>query len=266
MAIYLRLNEGDYGALTRYLQVLLCAHGNISVIADGRFGSSTKAAVAQFQTSRSLPSNGVVNSKTWQALQQFTLPRTTGSGSFPVGQLPIREGDSGAIVCQLQTLLRSHYSNVIVNGCFDRKVAELVKRFQNKCGLPSTGIVDAGTWWQLYKKILRLGDAGDKTQDLQNCLRKHGYILSTNGTFDEATLIAVMDFQQRYGLPVDGMVGLMTWVILAEAIPSTPHFVQLTELCLSYTQLQQPKAIKPLHPKDAISPHRAIGSVRPRSV
>jgi peptidoglycan hydrolase-like protein with peptidoglycan-binding domain len=239
MAIYERLDEGAYGALTRYLQVLLCAHGDTSVIADGRFGSNTKIAVTAFQTAHRLLGNGVVDFTTWEVLQKFALPYITASSLFP-----IREGHSGAIVCQLQTLLRSHYSNVIINGYFDAKITELVRQFQRKCSLTNTGIVDPYTWSLLRQKILRLGDAGEKVQDLQFWLRKHGYILPINSTFDEATLIAVMDFQQRYGLPIDGLVGFMTWVILAEAVPSVPHFVQLTELCLSYTQLQQPKSIE----------------------
>jgi peptidoglycan hydrolase-like protein with peptidoglycan-binding domain len=238
MAIYLTLDEGACGALTRYLQVLLCAHGNPFILADGRFGHNTKAAVAGFQNTyplypHQLPSHGVVDAQTWAALQQFISPRSALTQS-----LPIQEGFSGTIVYQLQTLLRSHYSNVLVNGYFDTKIAELVKHFQSKWGLPSTGIVDSSTWTLLCQKILHLGDRGERVKELQIWLRKHGYILITTCIFDEATLIAVMDFQQRYGLPVDGLVGLMTGVILSEAVPSTPQFVHLTDLCLSYTQLQ----------------------------
>jgi peptidoglycan hydrolase-like protein with peptidoglycan-binding domain len=257
MAIYLQLREGDQGALTQYLQVLLCAHGHATLIADGWFWESTKSAVIAFQRARGLMANGVADLKTWNALHQFSLPQ------FPCLPLPpphsqssefqIQAGDSGTIVYQLQTLLRTHYSNIVVNGCFRARETELIKRFQKKHCLTSTGIVNSDTWSLLCHKILRLGDTGEKVRDLQIWLRRHGYILLINSTFDEATLIAVMDFQQKYGLPVDGLVGLMTWVVLTEAVPALPYSIQLTKLHLSYTHFSYLRPAKLLqHP--ALSP------------
>jgi peptidoglycan hydrolase-like protein with peptidoglycan-binding domain len=273
MAIYLQLREGDQGALTRYLQVLLCAHENPTLIADGWFWEGTRAAVVAFQSVQKLRPDGVVDRRTWDALHQFLLPQFPFSRCPPPCSYPlefqIRVGDFGAIVCQLQTLLRTHYSNVIVNGCFRARDVELVKRFQHKHGLPSTGIVNIETWALLCRKILHFGDTGGKVRDLQMWLRQHGYILLINGIFDETTLIAVMDFQQKFGLPVDGLVGLMTWVVLTEAAPALPCSIQLTKLHLSYTHLHQLQKAQSL-PYPALSPvltvqiDRPVDPARPR--
>ena len=54
-------------ATTTLLQQRLIALG-FTVTADGSFGPGTKAAVQQFQTSKGLPANGVVDAATWKAL------------------------------------------------------------------------------------------------------------------------------------------------------------------------------------------------------
>ena len=54
-------------ATTTLLQQRLIALG-FTVTADGSFGPGTKAAVQQFQTSKGLPSTGVVDAATWKAL------------------------------------------------------------------------------------------------------------------------------------------------------------------------------------------------------
>ncbi|MFN8026553.1 MAG: peptidoglycan-binding domain-containing protein [Acidimicrobiia bacterium] len=62
------LQEGTTDtADTTVLQQKLASLG-YQVTADGSFGPGTKAAVIQFQTSKSLPATGVVDAATWTAL------------------------------------------------------------------------------------------------------------------------------------------------------------------------------------------------------
>ena len=62
------LQEGSTNpAEVTVLQQKLAALG-FAVTADGSFGPGTKAAVQQFQTSKGLPSTGVVDAATWKAL------------------------------------------------------------------------------------------------------------------------------------------------------------------------------------------------------
>ncbi|NJR58031.1 MAG: hypothetical protein HC769_03720 [Cyanobacteria bacterium CRU_2_1] len=212
-------------------------HGCTTLIVDGVFTATTTAAVVEFQRKRGLKPNGLVDERMWDTLRQLS-PLTPERCEIQ----PLRPGDVGEAVFQLQMVLRSHYSNVIVNGYFDARIAKLVRHFQSKCGLDSTGIVNIETWRSLFSYILSSGDSGKKVRDLQTRLREHGYTLLVNGIFSEETTIAVMDFQQKHGLPVDGLVGLMTWVVLIEATPLPVHFAHLAEICKAYMQPNQVKA------------------------
>jgi peptidoglycan hydrolase-like protein with peptidoglycan-binding domain len=238
MAVNLALHEGDYGALVRQLQVFLCAHGHTTLIIDGIFDSRIKNAVLEFQRSHRLEMTGVVNQDTWNALRVLS----------PIEAVEtiqeLKQGDTGEAVCQLQVLLRSHYSNVIIDGIFNAKITKLVKHFQAKCELENTGYVDAKTWQALLSKIIRLGDTGEAVRDVQTQLQIHGYNLCADGMFGEATTTAVMDFQQKHGLPIDGLVGLMTWVVLMEAMPPAQNSIQLAEVCKTYNSPHQLKALE----------------------
>jgi len=55
--------------------------------------------------------------------------------------------------------------------------------------------------------ILGLGDQGSPVQAIQLALAKLGYALKGTGYFGGATEDAVMDFQERWGLEIDGEVG-----------------------------------------------------------
>ena len=61
---------------------------------------------------------------------------------------------------------------------------------------------------------LRRGSFGDAVQQLQELLAAQGYPLSIDRDFGPATELAVMQFQQRAGLLVDGIVGQKTWAAL----------------------------------------------------
>ena len=61
------LQQGDSGVPVPRLQRLLNAAG-ASLLVDGAFGASVKAAVARFQRSQGLVADGVVGEQTWGAL------------------------------------------------------------------------------------------------------------------------------------------------------------------------------------------------------
>lgn len=62
--------------------------------------------------------------------------------------------------------------------------------------------------------VLSLGDRGPDVSKLQKLLNKHGTMLVIDGIFGRTTLAAVMDFQARKALTVDGIVGKRTWQAL----------------------------------------------------
>ncbi|WAL61436.1 peptidoglycan-binding domain-containing protein [Thermocoleostomius sinensis] len=62
--------------------------------------------------------------------------------------------------------------------------------------------------------ILRKGDTGEAVTQLQTLLNAQGSSLAVDGIFQATTLASVISFQQRHGLPVNGIVGPETWQLL----------------------------------------------------
>jgi peptidoglycan hydrolase-like protein with peptidoglycan-binding domain len=61
------------------------------------------------------------------------------------------------------------------------------------------------------------GSRGTDVTELQKLLNKNGYTLSEDGIFGNLTKNAVMDYQKKKGLAVDGIVGVNTWGALTKA-------------------------------------------------
>lgn len=61
---------------------------------------------------------------------------------------------------------------------------------------------------------IRINSKGDSVETLQEKLSGYGLQVAVTGTFDEATRQAVVEFQRRYGLDADGIVGYRTWETL----------------------------------------------------
>ena len=116
-----------------------------------------------------------------------------------------------------------------------------MREFQRLYGLPVTGIADRVTWELLYAEyraalavnsppravlvfpaeplgyVILPNQRGFAVTALQYMLLElhHHYSeladLSITGVLDDQTQAAVRLFQQRNGLPADGLVGLPTW-------------------------------------------------------
>jgi hypothetical protein len=65
--------------------------------------------------------------------------------------------------------------------------------------------------------ILREGNRGQLVLNVQKALLKHGFRTALDGDFGPATKRAVMAFQKKKGLTVDGVVGQATWNALRSA-------------------------------------------------
>ncbi|MDH3606802.1 MAG: peptidoglycan-binding protein [Acidimicrobiia bacterium] len=66
-------------------------------------------------------------------------------------------------------------------------------------------------------RLYRRSDSGDAVRDIQQRLERLGYEIEVDGHFDTGTQTAVRAFQERRGVPVDGIVGPDTWRELVEA-------------------------------------------------
>lgn len=163
---------------------------------------------------------------------------------------PLREGSSGEAVRTLQLQLVRIAINypsiplITADGVFGPDTTQAVRKFQQIFNLTQDGIVGKGTWYQIsriyvgIKKLaeltsegersdygiqeypgtpLRRGSQGIEVVELQYYLsiiaeyNENISQLSIDGRYGASTEQAVRNFQKEYVLPVDGVVGKVTW-------------------------------------------------------
>jgi peptidoglycan hydrolase-like protein with peptidoglycan-binding domain len=75
----------------------------------------------------------------------------------------------------------------------------------------------------MAEPVLRPGSSGEAVRELQQALKGLGYDPGgVDGQFGARTEAAVKAFQKARGIPVDGIVGDVTWVNIDEADMSDP--------------------------------------------
>ncbi len=155
-------------------------------------------------------------------------------------------GASGLGVQNLQYFidyLSAYYETIpslTVDGSYGSATEEAVRDVQRTFGLPVSGIVDERTWEKLYRaylgivetipleytegstipfpgRVLRIGSDGEDVRLLQQYLNFIGRFfpeipfVDPTGYFGNRTEESVLAFQNRFGLPPNGIVGASTW-------------------------------------------------------
>ncbi len=169
---------------------------------------------------------------------------------------PIRLGDVGTEVLRVQILLNAISTNypaipkVPTGAVFGEATENAVRAFQRIFNLTPDGVVGRATWYKLvnlftginrlnelnargdvifglsleYPEALREGDTGQGVYTLQLMLNVLASYYDTvpqvaeDGVYGPSTTSAVAAFQRVYGLPVDGVVGPLTWESMYNAI------------------------------------------------
>lgn len=136
----------------------------------------------------------------------------------------LRRGSTGDGVKHLQTQLNSILkAQLVIDGQFGALTEAALKQFQSRYGLVVDGVAGVETQtlieniWSapLYPlPTLRLGNGGEEVQYLQALLHDFGYAIAADGRFGRHTEAALKQFQHRYGLLTDGIVGRNTWSVL----------------------------------------------------
>lgn len=164
----------------------------------------------------------------------------------------LRFGDIGKDVHVVQYFINNvaAYNNavptVLITSTFGEPTRQAVMDFQQYVGLPQTGIVDRTTFDALYDEyrgtvlshnelfketkprpfpgyLIRIGDAGEDVRILQLYLlavadyyRGEIPLFRAIGNFGDLTEAAVKAFQEKFGLPPNGIVDEATWNRITE--------------------------------------------------
>lgn len=134
------LRQGASGLVVTALQ------SSLGVTADGTYEAATIAAVTAFQVARKLPATGVVDHRTWNAVESVAYPLLRFRGTT------LRVGSKGAAVVALQKSLRQK-----PDGRFGVPLQKVVKRVQARDRIRATGTVTAPTWVGIEKRSFPLG-------------------------------------------------------------------------------------------------------------
>jgi len=139
------LKKGNSGSSVRWVQEKLKKAGFFKGEITGFFGVLTESAVKDFQRSRKLKPDGVIGTKTRNALNQ-TSNNSKNTKNINPSQGILRKGNSGLQVRWLQEKLTQlgFYKNQI-NGVFGPLTETAVKKFQAQKGLTADGIVGKNT-------------------------------------------------------------------------------------------------------------------------
>lgn len=96
-------------------------------------------------------------------------------------------------------------------------------------------------------EVLKVGSQGSAVITLQTLLEKNGYLVTIDGDFGEKTEDAIIEFQKRNFLSVDGIVGQVTWHKLLNLNDKKMNKINDTKYVLPtknyYQDPQQKKAI-----------------------
>lgn len=160
----------------------------------------------------------------------------------------LAQGDSGIEVSVVQYYLATvadfnpTVPRLSQNGVFDEATLVAVLAFQREYGLPDTGEVNEETWNRLSSvyqglvssvdngvsaekfpgTLLNVGSSGADVERVQTFLNTVSDVYSeipkitADGVYGTATRNAVIAFQRLFGIAESGIVGPVTWELLAE--------------------------------------------------
>ncbi|MBQ6323221.1 MAG: peptidoglycan-binding protein [Bacilli bacterium] len=227
----------------------------------GIYNEETEAAVKKFQEIFTLPVTGVVNKATWYKIKYIYTSVKKLSDLYSEGISKseatflytdeVKYGDTGIEVQYIHYFLDAiafldpDIPRLPTNSIYNNNSITMVKAFQEKYGLPVTGIFTYSDWNVLrdvydsllttfnseYKDyidelypdyFLTKGSSGDDVRRFQKFLLaicrfdKSIPGVRVNGIFDDLTEQSVRKIQKDYGFEINGIVGPLLWKKVVE--------------------------------------------------
>ncbi|WP_440897979.1 peptidoglycan-binding protein [Amphibacillus sp. Q70] len=174
------------------------------------YGSTTEATVEEFQAYYGLRVNGIADPRTLDEIQK-------------VLNSPLREGQVHDDVVKLkQDLDKLGFGNFNFNRNYFSTTAKVVGEFQEYYGLKVNQIADQPTLNKIQEVLnspLRRGQRNKDVIKLKEDLSALGFgNFNFNNNFGSTTESVVMEFQETYGLVVNGIADEVTLRKLQEEI------------------------------------------------
>ncbi len=222
----------------------------------GIYDDETVEAVKKFQEIFSLPVTGVVDKATWYKIKYVYTSVKKLSDLYSEGlsqneatflyEDELNYGDTGIEVEYIHYFLDAiafldpNIPRLQTNSIYNNNSVTMVKAFQEKYGLPITGVFTYSDWKVLrnvYQDVLKTissenqnyidelypdyflekGITGDDVLRFQRfllaiCRYDHSIPgVRVNGIFDDLTEQSVKKLQKDYGFDVNGIVGPLLW-------------------------------------------------------
>lgn len=218
---YIKL--GSAGSEVSDLQTTLKAMGYYSGDITGHAGEKTVAAIKVFQSKYGLTADGIAGPDTLEKIQTvYSGSSSSASSASWVGADTVKE---------VQTMLKAIglYTGEIT-GTIGAKTDTAIRTFQKKYGLTVDGIPGTQTISKLTSVYLQSGTSTSSGVNLsvetvrsaQTMLKALGYYDGDiTGNIGTKTETAIRSFQNKYGLPVDGIPGTQTMAKLSELYAGT---------------------------------------------
>jgi putative chitinase len=142
----LGFGEGAKGSHVSNVQKHLSAAGFSPKRSSGTFDERTAGALKAFQKKSKLPATGVVDPKTWKALQKSYI--LTSSKAAPSQSLNER---SGAVKASETLLKKLGFNPGKIDGLFDRNTLKAVKAYEKQQGSKVDGVIGTRQLEQMTK-------------------------------------------------------------------------------------------------------------------
>lgn len=200
------------------------------------YGDATSLAVQYFQRQAGVAMDGICGVETWDAIMSDSAPHYA-----------LKLGFQGNDVTHAQYRLYNLgylYNASDINGTYDEKTMEAVKKLQEMNGLTVDGIYGTSTYNLLYSdevkaNIVALGEQSDLVKKYQQILINLGYLEGeADGNFGLGTQNAIKAFQSRNDQVVDGYLGPDTRAALDDP-NAIPFAMRLGEQSDSVKELQE---------------------------
>ncbi|MCR5008159.1 MAG: peptidoglycan-binding protein [Oribacterium sp.] len=200
------------------------------------YGDATSLAVQYFQRQAGVAMDGICGVETWDAIMSDSAPHYA-----------LKLGFQGNDVTHAQYRLYNLgylYNASDINGTYDEKTMEAVKKLQEMNGITVDGIYGTSTYNLLYSdevkaNIVALGEQSELVKKYQQILINLGYLEGeADGNFGLGTQNAIKAFQSRNDQVVDGYLGPDTRAALDDP-NAIPFAMRLGEQSDSVKELQE---------------------------